>query len=157
MTRMLTLCSLPRTDPGDRLQYVRRNGPYKLVMIAGGENKLPFGNLPRLLLAWVCTEAKSNNDRNPDDPEKRKLYLGRSLSAFMQQLGIQSDSGGERGDRTRLRKQIDRLFKGDGKDSFQKPTDVAPRPVLVRIARHPGAIRIARNLSMSKLRVSSLL
>lgn len=110
MTRMLTLCSLPRTDPGDRLQYVRRNGPYKLVMIAGGDNKLPFGNLPRLLLAWICTEAKSNNDRNPDDPDKRKLYLGRSLSAFMQQLGIQSDSGGERGDRTRLRKQIDRLF-----------------------------------------------
>ena len=28
MTRLLTLCSLPRTDPGDRLQYVRRNGPY---------------------------------------------------------------------------------------------------------------------------------
>jgi hypothetical protein len=110
MTRMLTLCSLPRTDPGDRLQYVRRNGPYKLVMIAGGDNKLPFGNLPRLLLAWVCTEAKGSNDRNPDNPDKRKLYLGRSLSAFMQQLGIQSDSGGSRGDRTRLRRQIDRLF-----------------------------------------------
>jgi hypothetical protein len=110
MTRLLTLCSLPRTDPGDRLQYVRRNGPYKLVIIAGGDNKLPFGNLPRLLLAWVCTEAKNNSDRTPDSPDNRKLYLGRSLAAFMQQLGIHSDSGGSRGDRTRLRKQIDRLF-----------------------------------------------
>jgi len=110
MTRLLTLCSLPRTDPGDRLQYVRRNGPYSLVMIAGGENKLPFGNLPRLLLAWVCTEAKRNHDRNPDDPENRKLYLGRSVGAFMQQLGINSDSGGKRGERNRLRMQIDRLF-----------------------------------------------
>ena len=43
MTRLLTLCSLPRTDPGDRLQYIRRNGPYRLVMIAGGDNRLPTG------------------------------------------------------------------------------------------------------------------
>jgi hypothetical protein len=89
MTRMLTLCSLPRTDPGDRLQYKRTNGPYKLIMIAGGDNKLPFGNLPRLLLAWVCTEAVQT--QNP------KLNLGASLAAFMQRLGISSDSGGSRG------------------------------------------------------------
>src|SRR5438105_2264390 len=38
MGRLLTLCSLPRTDPGNRLQYKRQNGPYKLVMIAGGDN-----------------------------------------------------------------------------------------------------------------------
>ena len=36
MARMMALCSLPRTNPGNRLQYVRRNGPYSLVMIAGG-------------------------------------------------------------------------------------------------------------------------
>ena len=57
MARLLALCSLPRTNPKQRLQYVRRNGPYALVMIAGGLNKLPYGNIPRLLLAWVCTEA----------------------------------------------------------------------------------------------------
>ena len=55
MARLLALCSLPRTNPGNRLQYVRRNGPYQLYMIAGGGNKLPYGSLPRLLLAWVCT------------------------------------------------------------------------------------------------------
>lgn len=27
MARMLTLCSLPRTDPGDRMQYKGQNGP----------------------------------------------------------------------------------------------------------------------------------
>ena len=102
MGRLLTLCSLPRTDPGNRLQYKRQNGPYKLIMIAGGDNKLPFGNLPRLLLAWVCTEAIKTQDR--------KLILGPSLSSFMQELGINSDSGGSRGDRTRLKSQIDRLF-----------------------------------------------
>jgi hypothetical protein len=102
MTRMLTLCSLPRTDPGNRLQYSRHNGPYKLVMIAGGENKLPYGNLPRLLLAWVCTEAVLTQNRN--------LVLGPSLAVFMRQLGELSDSGGSRGERTRLKTQIDRLF-----------------------------------------------
>ena len=28
MARLLALCSLPRTNPGDRLQYKRVNGPY---------------------------------------------------------------------------------------------------------------------------------
>ena len=34
MARLLALCSLPRTNPGNRLQYKRVNGPYKLVMVA---------------------------------------------------------------------------------------------------------------------------
>ena len=102
MARLLALCSLPRTNPGDRKEYVRRNGPYALVMSAGGLNKLPFGNLPRLLLAWVCTEAVRT--------QNRELVLGRSLYEFMHKLGMDSQSGGARGDRTRLRNQMDRLF-----------------------------------------------
>ena len=57
MVRMMALCSLPRTNPGDRKEYKRVNGPYTLYMIAGGGNKLPFGNFPRLILAWLSTEA----------------------------------------------------------------------------------------------------
>ena len=30
MARLLALCSLPRTNHGKRLQYIRRNGPYTL-------------------------------------------------------------------------------------------------------------------------------
>ena len=29
MARMMVLCSLPRTNPGNRLRYVRQNGPYR--------------------------------------------------------------------------------------------------------------------------------
>ena len=47
MARLLALCSLPRTNPGNRIQYRRVNGPYTLYMTAGGGNKLPYGNLPR--------------------------------------------------------------------------------------------------------------
>ena len=36
MARLLALCSLPRTNPGNRKEYVRRNGPHALVMTAGG-------------------------------------------------------------------------------------------------------------------------
>jgi hypothetical protein len=113
MTRLLTLCSLPRTDPGTRLQYKRENGPYKLVMIAGGDNKLPFGTLPRLLLAWVCTEAVRTQDR--------ELQLGRSLAEFMRELGMNSDSGGVTGNRTRLRIQIDRLFSSTVELTYSTP------------------------------------
>ena len=55
MARLLALCSLPRSNPGNRLQYKRVNGPFTLYMTASGGNKLPYGNLPRLILAWVCS------------------------------------------------------------------------------------------------------
>ena len=99
MARTMALCSLPRTNPGDRLRYVRCNGPYTLVMNAGGLHKLPFGNLPRLLMAWVSTEAVRT--------QSRELVLGDSLSEFMRTLGIYSSSGGTQ---TRLRNQMKRLF-----------------------------------------------
>ena len=102
MARMLVLCSLPRTNPGNRKEYVRRNGPYTLVMNAGALTKLPYGNLPRLLLAWVCTEAVQT--------QSRELVLGRSLSEFMRTLDIHTQSGGRGGVRTRLRNQMKRLF-----------------------------------------------
>ncbi len=57
MTRLLALCSLPRIHPSNQTYYKRVNGPYRLYIQAGPETKLPFGNIPRLLLAWVCTEA----------------------------------------------------------------------------------------------------
>ena len=48
--RILALCSLPRTNPGNELQYRRVNGPFGLYMVAGANNKLPYGNIPRLLM-----------------------------------------------------------------------------------------------------------
>ena len=102
MARLLALCSLPRTNPGDRKEYKRVNGPYTLYMNAVGGNKLPYGNLPRLLIAWLCTEAVRTQS-----PE---LILGRSLSEFMRKLDIHTQSGGRGGVRTRLRNQMKRLF-----------------------------------------------
>ena len=99
MARTMALCSLPRTNPGNRKEYKRVNGPFTLYMVAGGGNKLPFGNLPRLILAWVSTEAVRT--------QSRVLVLGKSLSDFMRTLDIYSSSGRKH---TRLRNQMKRLF-----------------------------------------------
>ena len=99
MARLMALCSLPRTNPGNQKEYIRCNGPYTLGMTAGLNNKLPFGNYPRLLLAWVCTEAVQT--------QSRVLILGSSLSEFMRTLGVYSSDGKAY---TRLRNQMDRLF-----------------------------------------------
>ena len=99
MGRMMALCSLPRTNPGNRTQYKRVNGPFTLYMNTTADNKLPYGNLPRLLMAWVSTEAVKTGSR--------VIFLGDSLSKFMRELGIYN-SGGK--PQTRLRNQMKRLF-----------------------------------------------
>ena len=95
----MALCSLPRTNPGNRKEYKRVNGPFTLYMQSGVDTKLPFGNLPRLLLAWLSTEAVQT--------QSRVLCLGRSLSDFMRTLGVYDSSGLTQ---TRLRNQMKRLF-----------------------------------------------
>ena len=111
MARWLMLCSLPRSNPGQRKEYVRRNGPFTLYMTAGGGSKLPYGNLPRLLAAWVCTEAVRTQSRD--------LVLGHSLSGFMRKLDIEAQSGGRGGVRTRLRNQMQRFFSAQVRVVYQ--------------------------------------
>ena len=71
-------------------------------MTAGHPHKLPFGNIPRLLAAWVCTEAVKT--------QSRVLVLGHSLAEFMRKLDIDTQSGGRGGVRTRLQNQMQRFF-----------------------------------------------
>ena len=102
MHQVLALCALPRTDPGEERQYRRNNGWWTLYMTATGVPGLPYGSYPRLLLAWVSTEAVRT--RSP------VLSLGDSLAGFMRTLGVHSTGAGPRGIRTRLRDQMYRLF-----------------------------------------------
>ena len=141
MARLMMLCSLPRTDPGDRTQYKRVNGPYTLIMTAVGQTGLPFGNLSRLLLAWVCTEAVRT--------QSRELFLGPSLSGFMRRLGMAPIGGGSRGDRTRLCNQMKRLFNAhiqlayeDKQISASVNSPVASRTGFWWNARTPGELRL---------------
>ena len=102
MHQVLALCALPRTNPGEERQYRRDNGWWTLYMTATGVPGLPYGSYPRLLLAWVSTEAVRT--RSP------VLDLGDSLAGFMRTLGVHSTGAGPRGIRTHLRDQMYRLF-----------------------------------------------
>ena len=65
MARLLALCSLPRTNPGNRLQYKRVNGPYTLVMFSSGETKLPYGTLPPRRVFTGRTAGSGPSRRRP--------------------------------------------------------------------------------------------
>ena len=75
-----------RIKPCSVHQYQRINGPYKLILSRTGEYKLPFGNLPRLWMAWISTEAVRT--------QSRELILGDSLSEFMRALGSTATAAG---------------------------------------------------------------
>ena len=42
IARMMALCSLPRSNPGNRHQYKRVNGPYKLIHVGHRGSQAPL-------------------------------------------------------------------------------------------------------------------
>jgi Plasmid encoded RepA protein len=103
VARLLTLATMPHSNPGDADNHTRINGDYKLVMRRGEDTKLPYGSYPRLLLAWICTEVVKQKEKNLE------LVLGESLSDFMRQLAL-LPTGGRWGTIPHLREQMKRLF-----------------------------------------------
>ncbi len=106
MGQPLVQLTLPHADPGDVPLYERRNGDLILVIERGSYEDdgravlagIPFGVYPRLVLAWITTEAVRTRNRT--------LCLGGSLTAFMAELGI--TDGGK--NTALLREQMRRLF-----------------------------------------------
>lgn len=82
-------------------EFERRNGAFRLSLLAPSAVGLPYGSLPRLLLAWLTTEAVRT--------KSRELVLGDSLSAFMRELGL-VPTGGRWGSIGRVKEQTKRLF-----------------------------------------------
>ena len=104
-------------------------------MTAVGQTGLPFGNLSRLLLAWVCTEAVRT--------QSCELILGPSLSGFMRKLGIAPVGCA----RMRLHDQMKRLFNAhiqlayeDKKVSASVNSPVASRTGFWWNERKPGGL-----------------
>ncbi|MBK5275632.1 MAG: pirin [Desulfuromonadales bacterium] len=101
MVRAMVLATMPINDP-KTTHYQRKNGNLTLTMAALDTNiGLPFGSLPRLIMAWLGREAVRTKSRT--------IVLGSSLSDFLKQLDLYR-TGGKRGDITRLRDQMTRLF-----------------------------------------------
>lgn len=93
----LVQTTLPHSDPGVPY-FERSSGAVSLSIIANPKFGLPFGTVPRLLLAWICTEAVRT--KSPT------LGLGRSQNEFLRKLGMRTDGR----DCLRLRTQSLKLF-----------------------------------------------
>lgn len=100
MARAMVQATLPHRKV-EGAYFQRINGKFTLTLLAPPTIGLPYGSIPRLLLAWLTTEAVKT--------KSRELELGDSMSAFMRELGL-VPTGGRWGSITRLKTQTSRLF-----------------------------------------------
>jgi hypothetical protein len=100
MARIFVQATLPHSRPTVH-EFERVNGRYSLHLVAPPAVGLPYGSYPRLVLAWLTTEAVRKKS-----PE---IQLGPTFSDFMYRLGL-SPVTGKRGSVSRLRDQLHRLF-----------------------------------------------
>ena len=100
MARAMVQATLPHSKVAGN-EFTRVNGNYSLTIMAPSSIGLPYGTIPRLLLAWLTTEAVKT--------KCRELELGDSLSGFMAELDMMP-TGGRWGSITRLKDQSRRLF-----------------------------------------------
>ena len=100
MARALTQATMPHSAKKGT-EFKRENGAFRMYMLAPSETGLPYGSYPRLLLAWMTTEAVRTKDHH--------LELGPTLSGFMAELNL-LPRGGRWGTISRLRDQMNRLF-----------------------------------------------
>jgi hypothetical protein len=118
VSRILVQAFLPHSDPKD-IAWQRANGNFTLTVKSGigfenGKSKtygVPYGAIPRLLLAWLNSEAiKNSQDQEKLNP--KIVYMGRSLSEFLEKIGIQR-TGGKRGGITSFKSQAEKLFRAE--------------------------------------------
>jgi len=102
ITRVMAQATLPHTDPKlpPGTLYSRSTGLLTLN-IAPTTTKygVPFGTIPRIVLAWICTEAVKTSNRT--------LLLGRSQREFLEKIQLHSNGR----DIARMREQCMRLFR----------------------------------------------
>lgn len=100
IARSLVQATLPHSRVEGN-EFERCNGAFTLTILANSKIGLPYGSIPRLLIAWLTTEAVRT--------KQREIVLGNNLSKFMSKLDLMP-TGGRWGSITRLREQMKRLF-----------------------------------------------
>ena len=100
LARVLIQATLPHRRCESH-EFERTNGRFSLHLQAPPSVGLPYGSYPRLVLAWLNTEAVRTRSRH--------LEFGATLTSFMSALGLTHVTG-KRGTATRLREQLHRLF-----------------------------------------------
>ena len=103
MSRLLIMVNLPYRDPGkDCKNWHRRNGLISIDIVSayrdGKSVGMPYGTYPRLILAFLVTQAVRT--------QSPMLYLGKSFADFLKLIGV--EKGGNT--RKQLQKQLDRTL-----------------------------------------------
>lgn len=102
MARALAQATLPHKDPElpPGMLYSRDTGRLTLTVAPTSKRHgIPYGSIPRVLLAWICTEAVQTKERT--------LSLGHSQAEFLERLKLHNNGR----DIDRFRDQSLRLFK----------------------------------------------
>lgn len=119
LARQLVQVTLPHSNPGNVPAWQRRNGNLTLSIRPGWNHEknesigYPYGTIPRLLLFWLTTETLRTGSR--------RLEFGNSVSTFMRDIGLQP-TGGRWGSITRLRDQMERLFRATISFDYKQDT-----------------------------------
>lgn len=100
LARAMVQATMPHRRTADPV-HERVNGSFTLTMMSSPSIGLPYGSVPRLMLAWIGAEVLRKRER--------EITLGDSMSAFMRELGM-VPTGGRWGSVTRLKDQSRRLF-----------------------------------------------
>ncbi len=82
----------PHTD-----KIIRRNGNFE-VQITANKGQLPYGSIPRLMIAWIITEIVQK--------KSKKIMLGNNMRRFIKEIGL--DTNGRK--YKQVKEQISALF-----------------------------------------------
>jgi hypothetical protein len=130
---MMITSALPHSKVNDN-SYRRTNGNFTLAITNGYADMIPYGSYPRVILSWIVTEAIRT--------KSREIYLGESLSDFMNQLGI-SVTGGQTGSFNRFKQQFLSLMTSNITYTF---TDSRSKKVIVINFHVADAVKFSDNL-----------
>jgi hypothetical protein len=100
MARALVQATMPHSEPVGTT-FMRQNGAFSMALLGHPKVGLPYGSVPRLLVAFLTSEAVRS--------KQREIPLGASLSEYMAHLK-EVPTGGRWGSIKRVRDQTHRLF-----------------------------------------------
>lgn len=104
-SRIFVQALFPYRKTDDLIRQVQ-NGPNRITVTS--PDGLPYGKYPRLIMAYIITQAVHRQDL-PED-EARRIPLGRSMNIFLGQIGLSTrGTGGPRGTLTLIREQLRRI------------------------------------------------
>ena len=104
MSRLLLMVNLPYRDPGDdKKVWLRRNGQVSIVVSSTYDKNgislgIPYGTYPRLILAYLVTQAVKT--------QSPIIYLGKEFKNFINLIGL--EKGGYQF--KNVRKQLERVL-----------------------------------------------